>query len=215
MLSEGPRSPWTQLAQPLRPACQDAVPSLSLPHPTARAFACQPVAHPRSRAAVVVLPLQPLGTPRGWVPGWWARQPLPEQQAFRHPICPLWGLDTHAYPSIPSQHLRQASSWSHLSPHAAHWTLPPKRWASLMPGGPLSMEHPQGLEEHLPRTMCRPCQNTGPSSGHASLCQASHAQELMRPARKPVQEAEEKMWLPGCRKEHPQPQPQAGPTPAR
>ncbi|ELV13334.1 hypothetical protein TREES_T100004665 [Tupaia chinensis] len=104
-MSEGPPSPWTQLAQPLGLPCQDAVPThYPLPHaPAALPFppACR---HPDKQGSGYssVLPLQPLGAHKG--AGYQASSlasPYLRQQAAQTPYMPPVGLDTYSYPSAP------------------------------------------------------------------------------------------------------------------
>lgn len=218
-LSEGPPSPWTQLAQPLGPTCQDAVPPhYPLPHPT-QPVPCLPACrHPEKPGSYgSVLPLQPLGAPKGaGYPAGGLNSPYLRQQAVQTPYMPPVGLDTYAYPSTP---LPAPSPGLKLEP-----PLTPRCPLDFAPqtlgfpyaredlslygaspglgGTPPSQSNVQALPK--PGAFQRACQPL-PASRPCS--------ELTRPAEKPVQEAEEKVWLPSCRKEHPQPQPQAKPQP--
>ncbi|XP_065762804.1 uncharacterized protein C15orf39 homolog isoform X1 [Muntiacus reevesi] len=210
-LSEGPPSPWTQLAQPLGPACQDAVPPhYPLPHPT-QPVPCPPACrHPEKPGGYgSVLPLQPLGAHKGaGYPAGGLNSPYLRQQAVQTPYMPPVGLDTYAYPSAP---LPAPSPGLKLEP-----PLTPRCPLDFAPqtlgfpyaredlslygaspglgGTPPSQNSVQALPK--PGAFQRACQPL-PASRPCS--------EPTRPAEKPVQEAEEKTWLPSCRKEQPQP----------
>lgn len=203
-LSEGPPSPWTHLAQPLGPACQDAVPAhYPLPCPPA----CRHPEKPGPYSSV--LPLQPLGAPKGaGYPAGGLSSPYLRQQAAQTPYMPPVGLDTYSYPTAP---LPAPSPGLQLDP-------------PLTPQCPLDFA-PQTLGFPYARddlSLCGASPGLGgaPSSQNSvqdvpqpsafqQACQPLPANqpcpEPVRPAEKPVQEAE-KMWLPSCRKEQLQPQ---------
>lgn len=180
----------TQLAQPLGPTCQDAVPPhYPLPHPTQPGRPASASLSPPREAGQLWLsaPTAATGSPQGgWVPGWWAEQPLPEAAGRSDTLYAPVGLDTYATPPL-LQHLRQASSWSHLSPHAAHWTLPPNAGLPLCPGGPLSMEHPQGLrtppsQNNVQALLCLAFQRACQPLPASQPCSGAH--EACRKARR-------------------------------
>lgn len=213
-LSEGPPSPWTQLAQPLGPACQDTAPAhYPLPHPP-QALPCPPACrHPEKQGSYSsVLPLQPLGTHKGsGYPAGGLSSPYLRQQAVQAPYMPPVGLDTFSYPSAP---LPAPSPGLKLEPPLA--SRCPLDFAPQTLGFPYARDDLSlyGASPGLGGTP--PSQNgvqaVPQSSAFQRACQPLPASqpcpEPMRPAEKPVREVEEKMWLPSCRKEQLQPQPQ-------
>ncbi|XP_032273926.1 uncharacterized protein C15orf39 homolog [Phoca vitulina] len=212
-LSDGPPSPWAQLAQPLGPACQDPVPAhYPLPHPP-QALPCPAACrHPEKQGSYSsVLPLQPPGAHKGaGYPAGGLSSPYLRQQAAQAPYMPAVGLDTFSYPSAP---LPAPSPGLKLEP-------------PLAPRCPLDFAAPQTLGFPYTRDDLALCGaspglgGTPPSQNNVQAvpqpsafqraCQPLPASqpctEPGRPAEKPVQEAEEKMWLPSCRKEQLQPQ---------
>ncbi|KAM6201750.1 uncharacterized protein C15orf39 homolog [Rhynchocyon petersi] len=207
VMPEGPPSPWTQLAQPLGPACQDAVPThYPLPHtPQALSFppACR---HPEKQSSHSSV-LQPVGAHKvaGYPPNGLG-SPYLRQQAAQTPYVPPVGLDTYSYPSAP---LPAPSPGFKLEPPLAPRCpldfapqmlgFPHARddlslyGASPGVGGtPPSQDSVRAVPQHLQRT-CQPV-----PAGQPHL-------EPGRPTEKPAQ-APEKTWLPSCRKEQPKPQ---------
>ncbi|XP_037369066.1 uncharacterized protein C15orf39-like isoform X1 [Talpa occidentalis] len=211
-LSEVPPSPWTQLAQPLGPGCQDAVPThYPLPHPT-QALPCPPACrHPEKPGSYSsVLPMQPLGAHKG--PGYPAGglgNPYLRQQAAQTPYMSPVGLDTYSYPSgplpAPSPGLKvepplaprcpldfvpQTLSFPYARDDLSLYGASPG-----LRGTPPSQSSVQTVPQ--PSAFQQPCQPL-PASQPCS--------EPVRSAELPVQEAEEKLWLPEYRKERLQPQ---------
>nr|XP_044620411.1 uncharacterized protein C15orf39 homolog [Equus asinus] len=211
-LSEGPPSPWTQLAQPLGPACQDAVPThCLLPHPP-QALPCPPACrHPEKQGSYSsVLPVQPLGAHKGaGYPAGGLSSPYLRQQAAQTPYMPPVGLDTYSYPSAP---VPAPSPGLKLEPPLAPRC--PLDFAPQTLGFPYARDDLSlyGASPGLGGTP--PSQNSMQAvpqpSAFQRACQPLPARqpcsEPMRPTEKPVQEAEEKIWLPSCRKEQLQPQ---------
>ncbi|XP_059952967.1 uncharacterized protein C15orf39 homolog isoform X2 [Mesoplodon densirostris] len=211
-LSEGPPSPWTQLAQPLGPACQDAVPThYPLPHP-AQALPCPPACRrPEKQGSYgSTLPPQPLRAHKGaGYPAGGLSSPYLRQQAAQTPYMPPVGLDTYSYPSAP---LPAPSPDLKLEPPLAPRC--PVDFAPQTLGFPYARDDLSlyGASPGLGGTP--PSQNSVqavPQPGaFQRACQPLPASqpclEPARPAEKPVQEAEEKMWLPSCGREQLQPQ---------
>lgn len=211
-LSEGPPSPWTQLAQPLGPACQDAVPThYPLPHPT-QALPCPTACrHPDKQGGYgSVLALQPLGAPKmAGYPAGGLSSPYLRQQAAQAPYMPPVGLDTYSYPSAP---LPAPSPGLKLEP-----PLAPRCPLDFAPQ-PLGFPYPRddlalyGVSPRLGGTppsqsSVQPVPQPGAFQRACQPLPASQpCSEPARPAEKPGQEADEKMWLPSCRKEPVQPQ---------
>uniref|UniRef100_A0A8I5N9F5 Uncharacterized protein n=1 Tax=Papio anubis TaxID=9555 RepID=A0A8I5N9F5_PAPAN len=150
VMSEGP-SPWTQLAQPLGPPCQDTGPThYPPPHPP-QALPCPPACrHPEKQAPSPGLKLEPPLAPR----------------------CPLdFAPQTLSFP-----YARDDLSLYGASPGLG--------------GTPPSQNNVRAVSQ--PGALQRACQPL-PASQPCS--------EPVRPA----QEAEEKTWMPSCRKEQLQP----------
>ncbi|XP_032324797.1 uncharacterized protein C15orf39 homolog isoform X1 [Camelus ferus] len=210
-LSEGSPSPWTQLAQPLGPACQDAVPThYPLPHP-AQSLPCPPACrHPEKQVSYgSVLPLQPLGAHKG--AGYLAgglSSPYLRQQSVQTPYMPPVGLDSYSYPSAP---LPAPSPGLKLEPPLAPRC--PLDFASQTLGFPYARDDLSlyGASPGLGGTPTaqNSLQAMPQPSAFQRACQPLSASQLcsepVRPAEKPVREVE-KMWLPSCRKEQLQPQ---------
>ncbi|XP_036136561.1 uncharacterized protein C15orf39 homolog [Molossus molossus] len=211
-LSEGTPSPWTQLAQPLGPAYQDTVPShYPLPHPP-QALSCPPACHhPEKQSSYSsVPPPQPLGAHKavGYLAGG-LNSPYLKQQTAQAPCMPPVGLDTYSYSSVP---LPTPSPGLKLEP-------------PLTPRCPLDFA-PQALgfpyaRDDLSLSGASPgLRGTPPSqnsvqavpqpSAFQRACQPMPASqpcpEPVRSIEKPMQEAEETIWLPSCQKEQLQPQ---------
>lgn len=135
-MSEGPSSPWTQLAQPLGPPCQDAVPAQCPLPPPPQVLPCPPACHPeKPESYSSLLPLPPLGAHKraGYQDDGLSSPYLSNMQS-RPPTCPQEGWVLIHTPLPPCPYLHQASSWNLLMFHSAHWTLSPKLWVFLMPG---------------------------------------------------------------------------------
>lgn len=205
-LSDGPPSPWTQLAQPLGPACQDTVPTpYPLPHPP-QALPCPTACrHPEKQGSYSsVLPLQPVGAHKGaGYPAGGLSSPYLRQQAAQAPYMPAVGLDTFSYPSAP---LPAPSPGLKLEP-------------PLAPRCPLDFAAPQTLGFPYARddlTLCGaspglggtpPSQNNVQAVPQPSAFQrACQPLPVSQPCPEPGRPAEEKMWLPSCRKEQLRPQ---------
>ncbi|XP_032127631.1 uncharacterized protein C15orf39 homolog [Sapajus apella] len=210
--SEGPSSPWTQLAQPLGPPCQDTgsthypPPHPPPPHPP-QVPPCPPACrHPEKQGSYSpALPLQPLGGHKGT--GYQAGGlggPYLRQQAAQAPYIPPVALDTYSYPSAP-----------HPSPSPGlKLDLP------LAPRCPLDFA-PQTLGFSYARDDLSlygaspglggtpPSQNNVQAvpqpSAFQRACQPSPASQPCSEPVRPAQEVEEKTWLPSCRKEQLQP----------
>lgn len=211
-LSEGPPSPWTQLAQPLGPAYQDTIPShYPLPHPP-QAMSCPPACrHPEKQSNYSsVSPLQPLGAHKGvGYPSGGLNTPYPRQQAAQTLFMPPVGLDTYSYHSAP---LPAPSPGLKLEP-----PITPRCPLDFVPqtlGFPYTREDlslcgaSPGLGGTPPSQTS--VQAVPQSSAFQQACQplpvSQPCPEPVRPAQKPVREAEETTWLPSCRKEKHQPQ---------
>nr|XP_025848123.1 uncharacterized protein C15orf39 homolog [Vulpes vulpes] len=212
VLSEGPPSPWTQLAQPLGPACQDTVPThYPLPHPP-EALPCPSACrHPEKQGSYgAVLPLQPLGAHKGaGYPAGGLSSPYLRQQAAQTPYMPPVGLDTFSCPSAPPP-----------APSPGLKLEPPLAPRCPLDFAPQTLSFPYarddlslyGASPGLGGTP--PSQNSlqavpQPSAFQRACQPLSASQPCPEPGRsveKPAQEAEEKMWLPSCRKEQLQPQ---------
>ncbi|XP_040824667.1 uncharacterized protein C15orf39 homolog isoform X2 [Ochotona curzoniae] len=200
-------SPWTQLAPPLGPPCQDAAPAhYALPH-APQTLPCPPACrHPEKPASYSsMLPVPPLGAHKG--AGYQSGglgSPYLRQQAAQTPYLPPVGLDTYSYSSAP---LTAPSPGLKLEP-----PLAPRCPLDFAPqtlgfpyarddlslygaspglaGTPPSQSSVQAVPQ--PSTLQRPCQ---PLPASQPPCP-----EPPRPA----EQSEEKTWLPSCRKErHP------------
>uniref|UniRef100_A0A8C0WT37 Uncharacterized protein n=1 Tax=Castor canadensis TaxID=51338 RepID=A0A8C0WT37_CASCN len=208
---EGPSSPWTQLAQPLGPPCQDTVPVHYPLPPPPQAIPCPPACrHPEKQGSYTsALPLQPLGVHKGssYQAGGLG-SPYLRQQAAQSPYVPPMGLDTYSYPSAP---LPAPSPGLKLEPPLAPRC--PLDFASQTLGFPYARDDLSlyGASPGLGGTP--PSQNSvqpvPQPSAFQRACQplpgSQPASEPMRPAEKPVRGAEEKTWVPSCRKEQLQP----------
>uniref|UniRef100_A0A8D2DGW3 Chromosome 15 open reading frame 39 n=1 Tax=Sciurus vulgaris TaxID=55149 RepID=A0A8D2DGW3_SCIVU len=204
---EGPSSPWTQLAQPLGPPCQEAIPTHYPLPPPPQALPCPPACrHPEKQGSYSsVIPLQPLGVHKGagYQAGGLGSSYL-RQQAAQTPYMPPVGLDTYPYPSAP---LPAPSPGLKLEPPLAPRC--PLDFAPQTLGFPYARDDLSlyGASPGLGGTP--PSQNSVQSvpqpSAFQRACQPLPASqpcsEPTRPAEKPAQEAEEKTWLPSCRKE--------------
>ncbi|XP_006087959.1 uncharacterized protein C15orf39 homolog isoform X5 [Myotis lucifugus] len=206
-LSEGLPNPWTQLAQPLGPAYQDTVPSpYPLPHPP-QALSCPPACHyPEKQSSYSsVPPPQPLGAHKGvgYLTGG-LNSPYLRQQTAQTPCMPPVGPDIYSYPSVP---LPVPSPGLKLEPPLTPRC--PLDFASQTPGFPYARDDHSfyGASPGLRGTL--PSQNSVQAmpqpSAFQRTCQPLPASqpcpEPVRPVEKPVQEAEETIWLPSCRKE--------------
>ncbi|XP_053451965.1 uncharacterized protein C15orf39 homolog isoform X1 [Nycticebus coucang] len=210
-MSKGSSSPWTQPAPPLGPPCQDVMPThYPLPHHP-QALPCPPACrHPEKPGTYSSgLPLQPLGSHKG--AGYQAGElgsPYLRQQAVQTPYMPPVGLDTYSYPSAPlpapSPGLKLEAPLAPRCPldFAPHTLNFPYARDDLslygaspgLGGMPPSQNSLQAVPQ--PGAFQRVCQPLPASQ----LCS-----EPVRPSEKPAREAEEKMWLPSCRKEQLQP----------
>ncbi|KAM5292298.1 uncharacterized protein C15orf39 homolog isoform 2-T2 [Ctenodactylus gundi] len=212
-MSEGPSSPWTQLAQPLGPPCQEAVPTQYPLPPPPQTLPCPPACrHPEKQGSYnSVLPLG-VHKGSGYQVGGLSSHYL-RQQAAQAPYVPPVGLDTYSYSSTP---LPAPSPGLKLEP-----PLAPRCPLDFAPptlafpyarddltlygaspglgGAPPSQNSVQPVPQlsAFQRT-CQPLPASRPCS------------EPVRPAVKPAQEAEEKRWLPSCRKEQPRRSEHAG-----
>lgn len=206
-LSKGPPNPWTQLAQPLDSAYQDIVPSsYPLPHPP-QALSCPPACHyPEKQSSYSsVLPPQPLGAHKGvgYLTGG-LNSPYLRQQTAQAPYMPPLGLDIYSHPSVP---LPVPSPGLKLEPPITPRC--PLDLTSQPLGFPYARDDLSfyGASPGLRGTL--PSQNSvqamPQSNAFQRTCQhlpASHpCPEPVKPVEKPVQEAEETIWLPSCRKE--------------
>ncbi|CAK7300060.1 Uncharacterized protein C15orf39 homolog [Vulpes lagopus] len=212
VFSEGPPSPWTQLAQPLGPACQDTVPThYPLPHPP-EALPCPSACrHPEKQGSYgAVLPLQPLGAHKGaGYPAGGLSSPYLRQQAAQTPYMPPVGLDTFSCPSAPPP-----------APSPGLKLEPPLAPRCPLDFAPQTLSFPYARDDLSLYGASPGLGGTPPSqnslqavpqpSAFQRACQPLSASqpcpEPGRPVEKPAQEAEEKMWLPSCRKEQLQPQ---------
>lgn len=211
-LSEGPPSPWTQLAQPLGPTYQDTVPShYPLPHPP-QALSCPPACrHPEKQSNYSsVPPLQPLGAHKGaGYPAGGLNSPYLRQQAAQTHCMPPVGLDTYSYSPAP---LPAPSPSLKLEPPITPRC--PLDFAPQTLGFPYAREDlslcgaSPGLGGSPPSQNC--VQAVPQPSAFQRACQPVPASqpcpEPVRPAEKLVREAEDTVWLPSCRKEKLQPQ---------
>nr|XP_045016725.1 uncharacterized protein C15orf39 homolog isoform X2 [Jaculus jaculus] len=208
-ISEGLSSPW---AQPLGPPCQDTVPTHYPLPPPPQALPCPPACrHPEKQGSYsALLPLPPpLGAHKGT--GYQAgglASPYLRQQAAQTPYIPPVGMDTYSYPSAP---LPTSSPGLKLEP-----PLAPRCPLDFAPqtlgfpyarddlslygaspglgGTPPSQNSMQPVPQ--PNALQRTCQPL-PASRPCS--------EPVKPAERPAPEAQEKKWLPSCRKEQLQP----------
>ncbi|KAL1781594.1 hypothetical protein HispidOSU_006495 [Sigmodon hispidus] len=218
-ISEGPSSPWTQLAQPLGPPCQDAVPAHYPLPPPPQALPCPPSCrHPEKQGSYgSLLPLPPLGTHKGAAyQAGGLGSPYLRQQAPQTPYLPPVGIDTYSYPSAP---LPAPSPGLKLEP-----PLAPRCPMDFVPqslGFPYARDDLSlyGASPGLGGTPPSHSQNSvqpvpQPSAFHRA-CQPLPASqpcpEPVRPAEKPALETQEKTWLPSCRKEQLQPRPSERP----
>ncbi|XP_006888441.1 PREDICTED: uncharacterized protein C15orf39 homolog [Elephantulus edwardii] len=212
VMPEGPPSPWTQLAQPLGPACQDALAThYPLPH-APQALPCPPACrHPEKQSGYgSVLPLQAVGAHKGTgYPPSGLGSPYLRQQAAQTPYVPPVGLDTYSYPSAP---LPAPSPGFKLEPPLAPrcpLDFPPQMLGfpharddlSLygaspgLGGTPPSQDSVRAVPQ--PGIFQRTCQPVSASQPRI---------ESTKPSEKPVQTAGENTWLPSCQKEQLQPQ---------
>lgn len=103
-VSEGPSSPWAQMAQPLGSPFQETVPTHYPLPPPPQALPCPSACHHPEKQGNYssVLPLQPLGAHKGtkYQAGGLGSSYL-KQQAAQTPYMPPSGLDTYSYPSAP------------------------------------------------------------------------------------------------------------------
>lgn len=195
-----------QLAQLLGPTCQGRRPPhypLAPPH-TARAFACQPVATQRSRAAMAQCSHCEHWSPQ-LAPVGGLNSPYLRQQAAQTLLCPLWGW-TLTPPSAPPSTFARPQAEPPLSP-----TLPTGLCLNAL-GFPLCP-----LEDSLCWSIpglggTPPSQNNvqamakarGLSSGHASLCPpASHACSFHRPAEKACRKPRRRCGCPAAERSIP------------
>ncbi|XP_008834749.1 uncharacterized protein C15orf39 homolog isoform X2 [Nannospalax galili] len=210
-MSEGPSSPWTQLAQPLGPPCQDAVPAHYPLPPPPQALPCPPACrHPEKPGSYSsLLPLPPLGAHKG--AGYQAGglgSPYLRQQAVQTPYMPPVGMDTYSYSSAP---IPTPSPGLKLEPPLAPRC--PLDFAPQTLGFPYARDD-LSLYGTSPRLGGTPpsqssVQHVPQPSAFQRTCQPLPASqpcsEPVRPVEKPVREAQEKTWLPSCRKEQLQP----------
>ncbi|EHA97783.1 hypothetical protein GW7_01869 [Heterocephalus glaber] len=207
-VSEGPSSPW---AQPLGPPFQETVPTHYPLPPPPQALPCSSACrHPEKQGGYSsVLPLQPLGAhKRTRYQAGGLGSSYPRQQAAQTPYMPSSGLDTYSYPSAP---IPAPSPGLKVEPPLAPQC--PLDFAPQTLGFPYvrddlslygaspglgSVPPPQNSAHPVPQP-----------SAFQRVCQPLPASRMcsdpVRPAEKPAQEAEEKTWLPSCRKEQPQP----------
>nr|XP_048272908.1 uncharacterized protein C15orf39 homolog isoform X1 [Myodes glareolus]XP_048272909.1 uncharacterized protein C15orf39 homolog isoform X1 [Myodes glareolus] len=218
-ISEGPSSPWTQLAQPLGPPCQDAVPSHYPLPPPPQALPCPPSCrHPEKQGNYgSLLPLPPLGAHKGAAyQAGGLGSPYLRQQASQAPYLPPVGVDTYSYSSAP---LPAPSPGLKLEP-----PLAPRCPLDFVPqtlGFPYARDDlslygaSPGLGGTPPSHSQNSVQPVPQPSAFQRTCQPLPASqpcsEPMRPTEKPAPEAQEKTWLPSCRKEHLQPRPDERP----
>ncbi|XP_051053501.1 uncharacterized protein C15orf39 homolog isoform X2 [Phodopus roborovskii] len=218
-ISEGPSSPWTQFAQPLGPPCQDAVPGHYPLPPPPQALPCPPSCrHPEKQGSYgSLLPLPPLGAHKGagYQAGGLGSPYLRQQQASQTPYLPSVGIDTYSYPSAP---LPAPSPGLKLEP-----PLAPRCPLDFVPqtlGFPYARDDlslygtSPGLGGTPPSHSQNSVQPVPQPSAFQRTCQPLPASqpcsEPARPAEKPP-EAQEKTWLPSCRKEQLQPRPDEHP----
>lgn len=206
-LSEGPPNPWTQLAQPLGSAYQDSVPSpYPLPHPP-QDLSCPPACHyPEKQSSYSsVHPPQPPGDHKGvgYLTGG-LNSPYLRQRTAQASCIPPVRPDIYSYPSAP---LPVPSPDLKLEPPLTPWC--PLDFASQPLGFPYARDDLSfyGASPGLRGTV--PSQNSVEAMSQPSAfqrtCQPLPASrpcpEPVKPVEKPVQEAEETIWLPSCRKE--------------
>ncbi|XP_037689313.1 uncharacterized protein C15orf39 homolog isoform X2 [Choloepus didactylus] len=216
-IPEGPPSPWTQLAQPLGPACQEAVPApYPLLHPP-QVLPCPPACrHPEKQGSYSSgFPLQPLGTHKGagYPAGGLGSPYLRQQQAAQTPCVPPVGLDAYSYPSAPLP-----------APSPGLKLEPPLAPRCPLDFAPQALGFPHARDDLSLYGTSPGLGGTPPSqdsmrvvpqpSAFQRACQPMPASQPClqpaRPAEEPVQETE-KTWLPSCRKEQPRPLPDKHP----
>lgn len=218
-VSEGPSNPWTQLAQPLGPPCQDAVPAHYPLPPPPQALPCPPSCrHPEKQGNYgSLLPLPPLGAHKGaaYQPGGLG-SPYLRQQASQAPYLPPVGIDTYSYspaplpapspglklepplaPRCPLDFVPQTLGFPYARDDLSLYGASPGL-GGTPPSHSQSSVHPVPQPSAFQRT-CQPLPASQPCS------------EPVRPAEKPAPEAQEKTWLPSCRKEQPHPRPSERP----
>ncbi|XP_053783567.1 uncharacterized protein C15orf39 homolog isoform X4 [Desmodus rotundus] len=207
-LSEGPPSPWTQLAQPLGPAYQDTVPpNYPLPPPP-QALSCPPACHhPEKQSSYSSAPpLQPLGAHKG--AGYLAgglNSPYLRHQTAQVPCMPPAGLDTYSYPSVPLP-----------TPSPGLKVEPPLAPRCPLDFAPQSLGFPYARDDLVLYGASPGLRGTPPSQNSVqAVPQPSAVQQACQPVRAcqpcpepvtEVREAQETVWLPSCRKEQPQTQ---------
>ncbi|XP_045704457.1 uncharacterized protein C15orf39 homolog isoform X1 [Phyllostomus hastatus] len=207
-LSEGPPSPWTQLAQPLGPAYQDTVPSHYPLPPPAQALSCPPACHhPEKQSSYSsVPPLQPLGAHKG--AGYLAgglSSPYLRHQTAQTPCMPPVGLDTYSYPSVPLP-----------APSPGLKVEPPLAPRCPLDFAPQSLGFPYARDDLVLYGASPGLRGTPPSQNSvqavpqpSAVQQACQPMSASQPCPEPVtevRETQETMWLPSCRKEQLQPQ---------
>ncbi|XP_036986817.2 uncharacterized protein C15orf39 homolog isoform X2 [Artibeus jamaicensis] len=207
-LSEGPPSPWTQLAQPLGPAYQDTVPSHYPLPPPPQALSCPPVCHhPEKQSSYSsVPPLQPLGAHKG--AGYLAggqNSPYLKHQTAQTPCMPPVGLDTYSYPSVPLP-----------TPSPGLKVEPPLAPRCPLDFAPQSLGFPYARDDLVLYGASPGLRGTPPSQNSvqavpqpSAVQQACQPMSASQPCPEPVtevRETQETMWLPSCRKEQLQPQ---------
>lgn len=218
-MSEGPSSPWTQLAQPLGPPCQDAVAAHYPLPPPPQALPCPPSCHHPEKQGNYgsLLPLPPLGAHKGAAyQAGGLGSPYLRQQAPQAPYMPPLGIDSYSYSSAP---LPAPSPGLKLEP-----PLAPRCPLDFVPqtlGFPYARDDLSlyGASPGLGGTPPSHSQNSVqpvPQPGafqraYQPLPASQPCSEPVRPAEKPTPEAQEKMWLPSCRKEQLQPRPNERP----
>ncbi|XP_010624762.1 uncharacterized protein C15orf39 homolog [Fukomys damarensis] len=207
-VSEGPSNPW---AQPLGPSFQETVPTHYPLPPPPQALPCSSACHRLGKQGGYssVLPLQPLGAHKGtrYQAGGLGSSYL-RQQASQTPYIPPSGLDTYSYPSAPIP-----------APSPGLKLDPPLAPQYPLDFAPQTLSFPY-VRDNLSLCGASPGLGSTPSpqnsaqpvpqpSAFQRVCQPLPASRLcsnpVRPTEKPAQEAEEKTWLPSCRKEQPQP----------
>ncbi|KAM4826181.1 uncharacterized protein C15orf39 homolog isoform 1-T5 [Thomomys bottae] len=206
-LSEGPSSPWTRLAQPLGPPCQEAVPTHYPLPPLPQAPPCPPACrHPEKQDGYnSVLSLQPLGGHKGALGSPYLRQP-----AVQAPYMPPMGLDTYPYPPAP---LPTRSPGLKLE-----LPLAPRCPVDFVPqtlGFPYARDDLSLYGASPGLGSAPPSQNSmQPVTQPSAFPKACQSLPGSQPCSKPVKSADkpargtgEKAWGPGCRKEQCQAQP--------
>ncbi|KAL4837150.1 hypothetical protein H8958_015447 [Nasalis larvatus] len=212
VMSEGP-SPWTQVAQPLGPPCQDTGPTHyppphhPPPHPP-QALPCPPACrHPEKQGRYSpALPLQPLGGHKGT--GYQSGglgSPYLRQQAAQAPYIPPLGLDTYPYPSAPLP-----------APSPGLKLEPPLAPRCPLDFAPQTLSFPYARDDLSLYGASPGLGGTPPSQNNVRAvpqpgafqraCQPLPASQPCSEPLRPAQEAEEKTWLPSCGKEQLQPQ---------